>query len=125
CSLLDELKPLGVVAAILAQQHLGTRADMAPVTRALGPGFTAGTDCHAEIETNCGHLLGQEIYSGCAQENTGVPGNIMRHTTRRVIRARAAGIMRSNVTLGDLAKEGDVIASIGEQGIKAPLQGLV
>ncbi|ENP0146434.1 hypothetical protein ACCJ59_005048, partial [Escherichia coli] len=32
CSLLDELKPLCVVDAILAKQNLGTRADMAPVT---------------------------------------------------------------------------------------------
>ena len=99
--------------------------DMAPVTIALGPGFTAGKDCHAVIETNRGHWLGQVIYSGCAQENTGVPGNIMGHTTRRVIRAPAAGIMRSNVKLGDLVKEGDVIAWIGEHEIKAPLTGMV
>ena len=125
CSLLDELKPLCVVDAILAKQNLGTRADMAPVTIALGPGFTAGKDCHAVIETNRGHWLGQVIYSGCAQENTGVPGNIMGHTTRRVIRAPAAGIMRSNVKLGDLVKEGDVIAWIGEHEIKAPLTGMV
>jgi xanthine dehydrogenase accessory factor len=98
---------------------------MAPVTIALGPGFTAGKDCHAVIETNRGHWLGQVIYSGCAQENTGVPGNIMGHTTRRVIRAPAAGIMRSNVKLGDLVKEGDVIAWIGEHEIKAPLTGMV
>lgn len=36
CSLLDELKPLCVVDAILAKQNLGTRVDMAPVTIALG-----------------------------------------------------------------------------------------
>ena len=119
------LRPGAVVDAILAKQNLGTRADMAPVTIALGPGFTAGKDCHAVIETNRGHWLGQVIYSGCAQENTGVPGNIMGHTTRRVIRAPAAGIMRSNVKLGDLVKEGDVIAWIGEHEIKAPLTGMV
>ncbi|MFP1591995.1 hypothetical protein ACLB1M_22320 [Escherichia coli] len=84
CSLLDELKPLCVVDAILA--IIWNAADMAPVTIALGPGFTAGKDRHAVIETNRGHWLGQVIYSGCAQENTGVPGNIMGHTTRRVIR---------------------------------------
>lgn len=88
-------------------------------------GLTAGKDCHAVIETNRGHWLGQVIYSGCAQENTGVPRNIMGHTTRRVIRAPAAGIMRSNVKLGDLVKEGDVIAWIGEHEIKAPLTGMV
>ncbi len=42
-----------------------------------------------------------------------------------MIRAPAAGIMRSNVKLGDLVKEGDVIAWIGEHEIKAPLTGMV
>ncbi|XNM71677.1 hypothetical protein ACLK11_16510 [Escherichia coli] len=65
------------------------------------------------------------IYSGCAQENTGVRAMLLGHTTRRVIRAPAAGIMRSNVKLGDLVKEGDVIAWIGEHEIKAPLTGMV
>lgn len=48
----------------------------------------------------------------------------MGHTTRRVIRAPAAGIMRSNVKLGDLVKEGDDCL-IGEHEIKAPLTGMV
>lgn len=125
CTLVDTLKPVCVVDAILAKQNLGTRSDMAPVTIALGPGFTAGEDCHAVIETNRGHWLGQVIYAGCAQENTGVPGNIMGHTSRRVIRAPVAGIMRTNVKLGDLVEEGDVIAWVGESEIKAPLSGMV
>lgn len=125
CTLLDTLKPGCVVDAILAKQNLGTRIDMAPITLALGPGFTAGEDCHAVIETNRGHWLGQIIYAGCAQENTGVPGNIMGHTSLRVIRAPAAGIMRAKVQLGDLVEEGDVIAWIGEHEIKAPLSGMV
>lgn len=125
CTLVDTLKPVCVVDAILAKQNLGTRSDMAPVTIALGPGFTAGEDCDAVIETNRGHWLGQVIYAGCAQENTGVPGNIMGHTSRRVIRAPAAGIMRTNVKLGDLVEEGDVIAWVGESEIKAPLSGMV
>lgn len=124
-SLIDALKPVCVVDAILAKQNLGTRKDMAPVTIALGPGFSAGEDCHAVIETNRGHWLGQVIYAGCAQENTGIPGNIMGHTARRVIRAPAAGIMRARVKLGDLVEEGEVIAWIGENEIKAPLSGMV
>lgn len=42
CSLLDELKPLCVVDAILAKQNLGTRADMAPVTSRLGRALLLG-----------------------------------------------------------------------------------
>ena len=38
------LKPAVVIDAILAKRNLGTRRDMAPLTIALGPGFTAGGD---------------------------------------------------------------------------------
>ncbi|SQC92234.1 selenium-dependent molybdenum hydroxylase system protein, YqeB family [Cedecea neteri] len=77
------------------------------------------------IETNRGHWLGQVIYEGRAQENTGVPGNIMGHTSRRVIRAPGAGVMRNRVRLGDVVSEGDVIALVGEVEIRAPLSGMV
>ena len=37
------LKPMVVADAVLAKRNLGTRHDMAPLTIALGPGFTAGS----------------------------------------------------------------------------------
>lgn len=98
---------------------------MAPITVALGPGFSAGQDCDAVIETNRGHYLGRVIYQGAAQPNTGIPGNIGGHTTRRVIRSPAAGIMRCHVKLGDLVREGDVIAHVGETPVISPLPGMV
>lgn len=122
---LQALRPGCVVDAILAKQNLGTHCGMAPAVIALGPGFSAGTDCHAVIETNRGHWLGQVIYQGAAQENTGIPGNIMGHTARRVIRAPVAGVMRARVQLGDIVNEGDLIAMIGETEILAPLAGMV
>ena len=125
CSSLIAIQPTCVVDAILAKENTGTRCGMAPITLALGPGFTAGKDCHAVIETNRGHWLGQVIYQGCAQENTGIPGNIMGHTARRVIRAPVAGIMNARVKLGDIVKEGEVIAHIGDTPIEAPLAGMV
>ena len=125
CESLRELKPDCVVDAILAKENLGTHCGLAPSVIALGPGFCAGTDCHAVIETNRGHWLGQVIYQGRAQENTGVPGNIMGHTAKRVIRAPGAGVMRARVKLGDLVNEGDVIATVGDIEILAPLSGMV
>ncbi|MFW0766333.1 selenium-dependent molybdenum cofactor biosynthesis protein YqeB [Trabulsiella odontotermitis] len=125
CQSLERLKPGCVVDAILAKENMGTRSDMAPITIALGPGFSAGKDCHAVIETNRGHWLGQVIYQGTAQENTGIPGNIQGHTSRRVIRAPVAGVMNARVQLGDIVSEGDVIARIGETDILAPLSGMV
>ncbi|MTH48368.1 selenium-dependent molybdenum cofactor biosynthesis protein YqeB [Intestinirhabdus alba] len=122
---LGELKPTGVVDAILAKENFGTHSGMAPAVIALGPGFSAGDDCHAVVETNRGHWLGKVIYQGKAQENTGVPGSIMGHTSRRVIRAPGAGVMQSRVRLGDIVSEGDIIATVGDAEIKAPLSGMV
>ena len=45
------LKPMAVVDAILAKKNLGTHREMAPITVALGPGFTAGVDVDAVVET--------------------------------------------------------------------------
>lgn len=68
------LKPDAVVDAILAKKNLGTHMDMAPAVIAVGPGFTAGVDCHAAVETMRGHTLGRVLYTGSPIPNTGVPG---------------------------------------------------
>ena len=54
-------KPDVVVDAILAKRNLGTRRNMAPLTIALGPGFVAGQDVDAVVETKRGHRLGRII----------------------------------------------------------------
>ena len=46
---IPKLNPLAVVDAILAKKNLGTNRNMAPITVALGPGFTAGEDVDAVI----------------------------------------------------------------------------
>ena len=73
---IKELKPDAVVDAILAKRNLGTTINDAPVVIGVGPGFTAGVDCHAVIETMRGHSLGRVIYDGHAIKNTGIPGKI-------------------------------------------------
>ena len=49
------MQPKVVVDAILAKHNLGTNKNMAPLTIALGPGFTAGVDVDVVIETKRGH----------------------------------------------------------------------
>ena len=55
------LKPDVVVDAILAKKNLGTQITDAPLVIGVGPGFCAGRDCHAVIETMRGHTLGRVI----------------------------------------------------------------
>ena len=59
-----ELHPDVIVDAILAKENLGTAITDAPGVVGVGPGFTAGTDCHAVVETMRGHTLGRVIWSG-------------------------------------------------------------
>ena len=44
-----ELRPEVVVDAILAKRNLGTQIADAPLVIGVGPGFTAGADCHCVI----------------------------------------------------------------------------
>ncbi len=123
--LAEAIKPDFVVDAILAKKNLGTHKGMAPVTIALGPGFTAGEDCHAAIETNRGHQLGRVIYDGPCQPNSGIPGSILGYTEQRVIRAPGVGIFTAEVKLGDLVEEGQPIAKVDDMVVYAPLSGKV
>ena len=62
-TIIQELKPLAVVDAILAKKNLGTKKDMAPITVGLGPGFEAGKDVDAVIETMRGQPIGSYYLS--------------------------------------------------------------
>lgn len=126
---LKDFRPLAVVDAILAKRNLGTARAMAPITVALGPGFTAGEDVDAVIETQRGHNLGRVIYSGCAAPNTGIPGKIAGFGRERVIHSPAAGILRNVSSITDTVRKGQTIAVIEtgseEIPVAATLDGLL
>ena len=110
------LQPKVIVDAILAKRNLGTNKNMAPLTIALGPGFTAGVDVDVVIETKRGHNLGRVIREGCAYPNTGIPGIIGGYGAERVIHAPAAGILKNKSKIGDIVEKGQVIAVIEKTG---------
>lgn len=114
-----------VIDAILAKKNLGTKRDMAPLTIALGPGFEAGKDVDAVIETMRGHNLGRIIYQGYALPNTGIPGVIAGYGKERVIRAEAEGKLKALADIGDLVSQGQVIATVGDTQIRASLTGIL
>lgn len=122
---LAALGPDYLVDAILAKENLGTHKRMAPITIALGPGFIAGNDCDAVIETNRGHRLGRVILSGGAEPNTGIPGEIAGKSDLRVVRAPCAGVFRSGVALGDQIAQGALMGQVGDAAVTAPLAGMV
>lgn len=119
----QSLNPEVVVDARLAKYNIDTQISDAPLVIALGPGFVAGEDCHAVIETNRGHRLGRVIWRGPAEPNTGIPGNVMSTGAKRVLRAPCDGWVTPHAGIGDLLDEGDLIATVGEQSIYAPFKG--
>lgn len=122
-------QPLAVVDAILAKKNLGTRRDMAPITIGLGPGFTAGEDVDAVIETKRGHHLGRVIWNGSAAHNTGIPGIIGGYGKERVIHCPATGVLRTVKKITDTVSKGSCIAVVetenGTVPVVATLDGLL
>ncbi len=123
--LLARVRPAALVDAIIAKRNLGTTLDMAPVVVALGPGFTAGVDAHAVVETNRGHDLGRVLLSGAAEPDTGVPGLIAGHGSERVIHAPRAGRVEALCEIGDTVAAGDPVLAIGGEAVPSAIGGVV
>ena len=112
CRRRQTLRPDAEVDAILAKRNLGTALTDAPIVLALGPGFTAGVDCHGVVETKRGHYLGRLILAGSAIPNTGVPGDIGGYSAQRIIRATADGIFEPEVEIGQRVETGALVARV-------------
>lgn len=123
--MIKKLQPPIVVDAILAKKNLGTRREDAPVVIGVGPGFTAGEDVDAVIETKRGHRLGRILYEGQAIANTGVPGVIAGYGKERVIHAPCAGRLHIVRQIGDIVKPGETIAQIGDTPVKTVIGGVL
>jgi xanthine dehydrogenase accessory factor len=122
---LGMIRPALLVDAIIAKRNLGTHIGDAPAVIALGPGFVAGRDAHAVIETRRGHDLGRVLSEGSAHENTGVPGDVGGFTWQRVVRSPAAGTFRAVADIGDLVKTDDVVGYVGEEPVRVALDGVL
>jgi xanthine dehydrogenase accessory factor len=114
-----------IVDARMAKRNIDTTMDQAHTVIGLGPGFSAGDDCHAVVETMRGHRLGRVIWDGKAQPNTGTPGIVGGHGAERVLRAPLEGIVAWDHMIGDRVKSGDVIGSIEDKTIEAPFAGVI
>jgi xanthine dehydrogenase accessory factor len=87
----------------------------------LGPGFEAGVNCQVVVETRRGHTLGRLHWRGAPDADTGLPDG----DPARVLRAPADGGLEVHASIGDLVKEGQVIASVNGQSVAAPFPGIL
>lgn len=119
------LAPDAVVDAILAKRNLGTRITDAPAVIGVGPGFTAGVDCHAVVETMRGHTLGRVIYRGSALPNTNIPGLIGGFAGERVLRAPADGVFQAVLEIGAVVKAGDITGYVEGKPMCCTIDGVL
>ena len=119
------MKPDVLVDAILAKYNCGTQKTDAPTVIGVGPGFTAGVDCHCVIETRRGHDLGRCIWQGSAQPNTGIPGNIGGYTAERILRAPCDGVFHGLVSIGAKVTAGEVVGEVDQTPMCSQISGVV
>jgi len=98
-----------------------------PLHIGLGPGFHAGQNCHAVIETRRSHTLGRVYWTGTTQPDSGEPEG----DPRRVLRAPGDGVVVAYAKIGDHVEEGQLIAGIQSEienrksKIESPFKGIL
>lgn len=124
-SVRDAMRPTVIVDAIMAKKNLGTEKSDAPIVVGVGPGFTAGVNVHAVVESNRGHYLGRVLWQGKAEKNTGVPAPVAGYTDERVLRVPQKGLFESSHKIGDLVEAGEVLANVKGSPICAKIKGVL
>jgi len=97
--------------AAMLKQNWGLTPDLAPLVIALGPGFQAGRDCHAVVETVRGPDLGRVLSAG-QELPPAPPAEIMGFAQERVIKAQRTGIFRTSKDIGDRVEQGEKIGVV-------------
>jgi len=97
----------------------------------VGPGFHAGGDCDAVIETRRSHTLGRVYWHGSAQADSGQPEG----DPERVLRAPLDGIFKGHRRIGEHCEAGDPVAVIESEtekqnvpltaGVSGMLRGII
>jgi len=115
-------RPLDVVVdARLAKQPPETGRSIAALVIGLGPGFVAGGNCHAVVETKRGHTLGRVYWSGAALADTATPEG----DPRRVLRAPADGRLVGRCEIGDAVRAGQAVADVSGLPVASPFDGVL
>jgi xanthine dehydrogenase accessory factor len=99
--------------------------ELAPLTIGLGPNFVAGETTHLAIETQWGDALGAVVTTGPTRVLAGEPRSFGGYARDRFVYAPVAGVMRTDAAIGDRVRSGDVVATIGDEPLAAPLDGIL
>lgn len=124
-TIIPTFTPQVVVDARMRKLPSDLGSDVAPLIIGLGPGFVAGNDCHAVVETNRGPFLGRVYWHGTAQVDTGIPEIVGGFRGERVLRASQDGILEPLTEIGQLLRQGETVARVNDVLITAPFDGVL
>jgi len=102
-----------------------TQRGLAPLTIGLGPNFVAGETTDLAIETQWGDGLGAIVEHGPTKALGGEPRTFEGHARDRFVYAPVTGVMRTEHEIGQAVRAGEAVASIGEEQLTAPLDGIL
>jgi xanthine dehydrogenase accessory factor len=119
------LRPAVLVDGRMLKRAGEVRRADAPLVIGLGPGFVAGDDVHAVIETQRGPDLGRVLWAGSAEPDTTRPSAVLGYTEKRVVRAPRTGTFRSQARIGDVVIPRQVVGFVDAVPAMASIAGLV
>ena len=134
--LVSASEPLGDVLAallpdVLVDARMRKRAQpeiqrgLTPLTIGLGPNFVAGETVDLAVETQWGDELGAVVAQGATKPLGGEPRAFDGHARDRFVYAPAGGVMRTDAAIAQRVAAGEIVATIGEQPLRAPLDGIL
>jgi xanthine dehydrogenase accessory factor len=118
-------RPDIVVDARMLKRNLATDLSVADLIIGLGPGFVAGKNCHAFVETKRGPFLGRVYWQGEAEKDSGIPEAVNGYSFERVLRTPVGGVFHALHQIGDIVEEGFVIGDVDGFPIRAPFKGVL
>jgi xanthine dehydrogenase accessory factor len=119
------LHPAVLIDARMLKAPVTLEPERVSLIVGLGPGFTAGVNCHAVVETNRGPRLGRVLWEGAGEPDTGRPEPVLEQAQSRILRAPAAGELHTHAELGTLVQAGQTVAEVAGQAIQAPFAGVL
>jgi xanthine dehydrogenase accessory factor len=122
---IDGLHPNVIVDARMRKQRAELLGSAGMVIIGLGPGFEAGVNCTAVIETVRGHRLGRAYTQGVPEPDTSLPDAVGPHREARVLRAPVDGELTPQAQIGDHLEAGQVIAQVSGQPVIASFSGIL
>ena len=109
----------------MLKRDYGASREQARLVIGIGPGFVAGGDVHAVVETQRGPDLGRVLWAGSAEPDTLRPAAVLGVTEERVVRAPRAGTFTAQAQIGDVVVPQQVLGLIDDEPVRAGIAGLL